>query len=93
MYDDEDTGSEDTSATDEEEGALEEDLEEDAGDSESGWHDEEEEDLVENEDHDAEDDEDDDEVEEAEVMWQVYQEHSGWCYPVMTLNPIGRNGG
>ena len=74
MYDDEETGSEDTSATDEEaEEALEEDLEDETGDSEGGWHDEEEEeDLVENEENGVEgDDGEEEEAEEAEVMWQV----------------------
>ena len=64
MYDDEETGSEDTSVTDEEgDEALEGDLEDETGESEGGWHDVDEEgDLVENEDeHDVEEDDDDDE--------------------------------
>ncbi|KAK7687105.1 hypothetical protein QCA50_009606 [Cerrena zonata] len=72
------TGSEDTSASDEDEDDLEADLEDGTGDSEDGWHnhvDDEGEDLVENEGIHDEDggDEDEDEDEDdgdEEVMWQ-----------------------
>ncbi|TBU55065.1 hypothetical protein BD310DRAFT_1041405 [Dichomitus squalens] len=66
------TGSEDTSATDEED--VEEDLEDETGESEEGWQEEDEEDeegLVENEGQAAEEEADeDDEDEGEEVMWQ-----------------------
>ena len=81
------TGSEDTSATDEDEApGLDDDLEHETGESEEGWQDEDEEGeegLVENDEVNGDEDDDDDEDEGDDdgddgVMWQV-------CFPCTLL--------